>query len=71
MVKILKYDNPDHKIKMKIRKLLIDALVAMITGFPCQQDHLCILADLTNKCTKYELHLTSECKLIDKMLVLP
>ena len=45
-------------------KCLIDALVAMVTRFPWQQDHLWILIALTNKCTKYELYLTSECKVI-------
>ena len=31
-----------------------------------QHDHLWIFIALTNKCIKYELHLTSECKVIDR-----
>ena len=39
--------------------------VAIEIRFPEQQDHSWILIDLTNKCTKYDLHLTPECKVID------
>ena len=39
--------------------------------FPWQQNHLWILIALTNKCTKYELYLTSKCKVIDRLHLLP
>ena len=51
---------------LKNTKLFMDVLVAMVTRLSQQQDHLWILIALTNKCTKYELHLTSECKVIDR-----
>ena len=47
-------------------KLLMNVLVAMVIRFPQQHDYLWIFIALMNKCTKYELHLTPECKVIDE-----
>ena len=53
-------------ILLQNAKLLIDALVVMVTRFTEQQDHSWIFIAPMNKCTKYELYLTSECQVIDR-----